>query len=331
MVGARVEAEIHRLAAQPGVLAAGPFAHQDFHVVESEQALVAELFGAAVIVNRDQVPHGAGPQQGGSQFAAGGQGHQGAQGLAGGTADGEILVGFHRERAALVGDGLQDVREQGGRIIAQAAAADHMVFEVVDFLEQGFALAFAGEFDRVEAADDRRRQAGFLFHPFLRADVHHGGGPPLQIAGLAEACLPARHKGSQGGQHAGVFPADGGPPERVEKLLALVAGEGVAENLGEQFVGKSGGARPFQQVEPAAGEAHFILETADDFGEKPVHRAEGEARQGADHPCQGILEIRVRQVEGSPQVAGHGFAAGRRRQFSEDGVGEFAGGLAGKS
>ena len=42
-------------------------------------------------------------------------------------------------------------------LLAEAAAADHMVFEVADFLFEGFALALAGVFDAVEPAQNQRR------------------------------------------------------------------------------------------------------------------------------------------------------------------------------
>ena len=123
-------------------------------------------------------------------------------------------------------------------------------------------------------------------------------GPHSRLRASRIAALPAGDEGTQGVEHALILPADGGPPEGMEKLLALLAGERVAEDPGEHFVRQRRGARAFEQVELSAGQTEFVLEAADDFGEKAVHRAEGEAGQGPHHPFQGFLEIRVRQREG---------------------------------
>ena len=79
VVDPRVQPEIHGLAPEAGVLVAGPVAHQEFHVVETEKTLAAEAFGAECIEHGDHLAHGPGPEEGGGEFAVRGEVHHVAQ------------------------------------------------------------------------------------------------------------------------------------------------------------------------------------------------------------------------------------------------------------
>ena len=169
-----------------------------------------------------------------------------AQGFACRSANGEFLVEFYDQWLVRVGRRSEDALHEAGDAAAKAAAADDMISQVEDLFFKCLALAFAGVVEIIESAQNLRCQSGFLFAPIIRADGGDGCGSPFEFRCFAIAAMPAGDEGAQGVDDGLILFADGRPTEGMEKFLAGLICQHIAEDSGQDFIRHHGSSRAFE-------------------------------------------------------------------------------------